>query len=152
MRSHGLMRTWVLQASLRPRAAETVAPVPSAAVASLNTHDMFPFAGFLRGDDIEARVEIGQLGAEAARRQAAARRRLVIRLAEVLHSQQGDEVDLVVKALTYLAASPAKLVLVSLEDLLLETRPQNIPGTGSEQANWRRKMAVGLETALDFLG
>jgi 4-alpha-glucanotransferase len=31
--------------------------------------------------------------------------------------------------------------MVSLEDLLRETRPQNLPGTGAERGNWRRKVA-----------
>jgi 4-alpha-glucanotransferase len=36
------------------------------------------------------------------------------------------------------------LVVVNLEDLLGETRPQNLPGTGTEWGNWRRK-ALGSE-------
>jgi 4-alpha-glucanotransferase len=31
--------------------------------------------------------------------------------------------------------------VVNLEDLLGETRPQNLPGTGAEWENWRRKIA-----------
>jgi 4-alpha-glucanotransferase len=37
------------------------------------------------------------------------------------------------------------MVLVNLEDLLLERRPQNVPGTGAEKQNWRRKMAAAIE-------
>jgi hypothetical protein len=40
--------------------------------------------------------------------------------------------------LGHLAASPARLVLVDLEDLWLERRPQNRPGTAGG-ANWRRR-------------
>ena len=47
--------------------------------------------------------------------------------------------------LAYLARSAAQTVLVNLEDLLLERRPQNVPGTQSERPNWRRKIAVSLE-------
>lgn len=167
MRRHGLLRTWVLQSALRPRAADTVASIPRDAVASLNTHDMFPFAGFLRGDDISARLETGQLDPERARRETAARRHLVERLAtslpalpkglgpatvapvvgKVAAEQAGlVEAEVLWRALIYMATSPAALVTVNLEDLLLETRPQNLPGTGAEQPNWRRKSAQGLES------
>jgi 4-alpha-glucanotransferase len=37
------------------------------------------------------------------------------------------------------------VALVSLEDLWLETNPQNIPGTGSEMPNWQRKMRYTYE-------
>jgi len=36
-------------------------------------------------------------------------------------------------------------VTVNLEDLWLEPRPQNVPGTGPEQPNWRRRARHGLE-------
>jgi 4-alpha-glucanotransferase len=45
-----------------------------------------------------------------------------------------------------LARSPAWLVLATLEDLWLETRPQNVPGTGgAERPNWRGRMRVSLD-------
>lgn len=194
MRRHGLLRTWVLQSELRPRAKETVPPAPADAVATLNTHDMFPFAGFLQGDDIEVRVETGQLNREAARRARAARQRLVERLRTFLaqsgsgtqtgsellsvpaklavgrsadltaliasvgvydrggmtepdtssvlgySSESGASSELLPWVLAYLAGSPPALVLVNLEDLFLETRPQNVPGTGAEWPNWQRKI------------
>jgi 4-alpha-glucanotransferase len=47
--------------------------------------------------------------------------------------------------LEYLAASPARIVLVNLEDLWLETEPQNVPGTTTERPNWRRRARFGLD-------
>ena len=45
-----------------------------------------------------------------------------------------------------MAASPAALVLVNLEDLWHEDEPQNIPGTnGADRSNWRRRSALSLE-------
>ena len=38
-----------------------------------------------------------------------------------------------------LAAGPAAGLVVNLEDLWLEPEPQNKPGTGPEEANWRRR-------------
>jgi 4-alpha-glucanotransferase len=44
-----------------------------------------------------------------------------------------------------LAAGAASIVLVNLEDLWQETRPQNVPGTTGERPNWRRKAARDME-------
>jgi 4-alpha-glucanotransferase len=155
MRRHQVLGTWVFQSSLKPRAAFPVKPVPSNVVAALGTHDMFPLAGFVRGDDIGSRLETGQLDQAGARRDAEARRRLMVRLARALPERAGslrapvpvasDDTApgaLLCKALTYLWNSPAALVLVNIEDLLLETCPQNLPGTDSSHGNWRRKMAT----------
>ncbi len=48
-----------------------------------------------------------------------------------------------------LAASDAQMVLVTLEDLWLEREPQNVPGTGWERPNWRRKLRRTLEEAME---
>jgi 4-alpha-glucanotransferase len=47
--------------------------------------------------------------------------------------------------LAWLGASPAEVVLVNLEDLWLETHPQNVPGTSTERPNWRRKARLTIE-------
>jgi 4-alpha-glucanotransferase len=45
-----------------------------------------------------------------------------------------------------LAAGPARMVLVNLEDLWAERRPQNVPGTSTEQRpNWRERAQYSLE-------
>ena len=48
-------------------------------------------------------------------------------------------------ALDRLATGPAAIVMASLGDLLLEPEPQNVPGTGSERPNWRRRYPWSLE-------
>jgi len=155
MNRHGVLHSWVLQTAVTPRGRAPVGRVPARCAAALNTHDMFPFAGFIRGDDIQARLETGQVDEGGARRECAARRRLVERLQEWLPqigqgpglrpAGAGDPSgqELVWRALAYLAAGEAELVLATVEDLLHETRPQNLPGTGSGQLNWRRRMAAG---------
>jgi 4-alpha-glucanotransferase len=47
--------------------------------------------------------------------------------------------------LAFLASSHARVLLVNLEDLWLETDPQNIPGIQEEHPNWRRKARYSLE-------
>jgi len=149
MRRHAIARTWIFLGSLRPRAQTMTAAVPSGALVTLETHDMVPLAGFLHGDDIETRVETGQLDPEGARRESADRRRLVARLSRLFGAADDDAARsasaILAGCLAYLRRSAAKIILVNLEDLLLDRRPQNVPGTGSERPNWRRKIAVSLE-------
>lgn len=147
MRRHEVLGTWVLQGAVRPRAGRVVAPVPRNVIAALGTHDMFPLAGFLRGDDIRERARTRQLDEEGARRALAARRRLIGRLSLFLTGEPGgdDPSRMLAGALSYLAASQAAFVLVNLEDLLLEVEPQNVPGTGADKDNWRRKLRGGRD-------
>jgi 4-alpha-glucanotransferase len=35
-------------------------------------------------------------------------------------------------------------MLVNLEDLWLEARPQNVPGTSTERPNWRRRARYSI--------
>ena len=53
--------------------------------------------------------------------------------------------DVLCAVLDWLGESSAELVLVNIEDLWLERRPQNVPGTSTERPNWRRKTRVTLE-------
>jgi 4-alpha-glucanotransferase len=49
-------------------------------------------------------------------------------------------------SLVDLGASPSKVVLVNLEDLWAERRPQNVPGTTTDQRpNWRERARYSLE-------
>lgn len=57
----------------------------------------------------------------------------------------GDEASLE-RELRRLVASPAALVNVALEDLWLESEPQNVPGTSlPERRNWSRPLRFGIE-------
>ena len=94
-------------------------PVPPGAVASLGTHDMAPFAAWW-SERVRART--GDATPPSPEQLEDVRQRLLDALAE----------------------SPARMVLIDLEDLWLEHRPQNVPGTASD-ANWRRKAARSLD-------
>jgi 4-alpha-glucanotransferase len=125
---------------------ETVlATPPNDALVALNTHDMPPFAAFLRGLDIEERVALGALKAEGASHEHGERQRQVAALRKVF-APEGDDLALLRGILRWLARTPAPFLLVALEDLWLETAPQNVPGTFLERPNWRRRMAHGLDT------
>jgi 4-alpha-glucanotransferase len=148
MRRHGVLRSYVTELELWPGNDPPLAEPPRASVASLNTHDLAPFAGYLKGRDIDDRRRIGLFDDDAARRAHAERRRLVERFVRFLHRRglldepNGVKSDAIFRsALAFLGSSDAALVTVSLDDLLGEVEPQNIPGTGPEEPNWRRRAA-----------
>ncbi len=149
MRRHAVTRTWIFLGSLRPRAKAMIAEVPPGTFVTLETHDMVPLAGFIEGDDIGTRLETGQLDPAGARREWAERQRLVSRLAKLCGVHDGAVArparTILASCLGWLAGSPAHTIFVNLDDLLLERRPQNVPGTEQGWPNWRRKAAVPLE-------
>jgi 4-alpha-glucanotransferase len=51
----------------------------------------------------------------------------------------------VLKGWLSLLAESAEFLLVNLEDLWLETAPQNVPGTWHERPNWQRKACPSFE-------
>ncbi|HEU5163780.1 MAG TPA: 4-alpha-glucanotransferase, partial [Thermoanaerobaculia bacterium] len=145
MRQHGIRSMYVLQYETGPDHSPR-SPSPTA-VASLNTHDMPPFAGFLSGDDIAERAAHGHVDDEAG--QKADRERTRARLQAFLRERNlaegGSPADLFEGATQFLARSRAELVLVNLEDLWQTTEAQNLPGTHMEHPNWRRKLLRPIE-------
>ena len=143
MERHRLKRMHVVPFELDlDRAALAQAPADS--VACLETHDMPPFRAFLEGRDVAERVAQGQLPEERAAKELERRRRWREALARALDARVDDPAGLLRATLSRLAEGPARLVLVALEDLWLETEPQNRPGLpGSE--NWRRRIRHSLE-------
>ncbi len=62
------------------------------------------------------------------------------------HGLEGEADSLMREWTEQLAAGPADVVFVTLEDLWLEREPQNVPGTGDdEHPNWRRRMRFDLD-------
>jgi 4-alpha-glucanotransferase len=141
---HGWLETYVVEYAARPRAKDALPAIRRDAVASLDTHDMPPFASFWKAGDVPERIALGLL----ARARGAAERRGRARLRDALRTffrrrgllgTRAGARDVVRAAHAHLAASPARLVLVNLEDLWGETAPLNVPGTWREVPNWRRK-------------
>jgi 4-alpha-glucanotransferase len=151
MARHYLHRMYVMQYELTPTSAGSLRKVPEHAVASLNTHDMPPFMAYWQGLDITDRLAQGLLSPTAARRERRNRETLLQALQGFLHDQgllasTSALPEAVLSAcLAFLSESPGRIVLVNLEDLWLETEPQNFPGTGVERANWQRKARYTLE-------
>ncbi|HXI02593.1 MAG TPA: 4-alpha-glucanotransferase, partial [Candidatus Saccharimonadales bacterium] len=149
-----LLRMHVLQIEIE--GAEGPSPPEAApwSLASLNTHDMPPFAAFWRGLDLEDRFHLGLCDAEGLRREQARRedvRRTLLRILRGGGWLGEDESEEAVLAgcLEMLSSGPSRLLQINLEDLWLEDRPQNVPGTSSERPNWLRRSRLAVEEILD---
>src|SRR5690606_10268734 len=126
MDRHAIHRMHVVQFEAEGEDAATVTAPDENVIASLNTHDMPLFAGFWRGRDIEDQRGLGLIDEAGKAEAMAARAALRIRLSRSVGA--GGEVDAGLvrqRLLERLAASAARYVLVTLEDLWLEDRPQN---------------------------
>jgi 4-alpha-glucanotransferase len=149
MARHNFHRMYVVQYELKPDRAAALPDPPATSVASINTHDMPPFAGFWQGDDLRERERAGLLSADDADKGAHERKTLLDTLQAFLQSigyiDGPDARDALLACLAFLRDSPARMVLINLEDLWLETRSQNIPSTGEAQQNWSRKMLLSWE-------
>ena len=129
MTRHHFQKMYVVPFQIGDEGEETLRPVDEGSLATLNTHDLAPFAS--QWEQLEPDVRD--------------------RVAEFLHERGWldvltDEPQAVLGALTrFIADSPASMVLVNLEDLWLETEQQNVPGTTDEHPNWRRKARYDLD-------
>ncbi len=158
---HRVMGMFIAQFAVGDSKTPIPEPPPDV-LAALNTHDTPTFAAFYTGRDIDLRRELGLIDAAAAKRERAGRakvRAALDRFARLAAgSKAGDGARIKAAAgssdpggamravLKRLAASPAAVVQVNLEDLWGELRPQNVPGTTDEKhPNWRRKAAHALE-------
>jgi 4-alpha-glucanotransferase len=123
---------------------------PSRAAASLSTHDLPTAAGFMSGEHVRARADLGLLDDVPAEQANADKERA--EWLEMLRSQglldtetEPDESQIVVAMHRFLAATPSQLKLVSPYDVIGERRQPNLPGTVDEYPNWRLPLAETLE-------
>lgn len=154
MKVHGVAGMWVAPYELEGGRGGTLRPPPRRSVASLNTHDMFPLAAWWNGEDIDDRRQSGLLDDADVVKERQQRAGALEQLKEWMRrsgdsppaDQSGPQQEIpVARLLRALARSSAELVLVNLEDLWLERKPQNVPGTSVERPNWRRKARYSFE-------
>jgi 4-alpha-glucanotransferase len=151
MNRNGFERMYVLHYELASARDNSLPPVPRNVVASLNTHDMHPFAATWQESDIDHRLELGLITEEEAINERQSRRnirdilvRLLIRKGW-LDTHQPASAAALEACLSFLAASRAHTLLINMEDLWLETQPQNVPSTTTEYPNWKHRTAYALE-------
>jgi len=148
MARHDILGMYVVQYEVQQ--SQGLREPPAQSVASLNTHDMPTFRAFWEARDVAIMEDLGFFDAERARSEKQGREALRGIVASGLpwEPERSDEAtyDAVLRrCLEYLAASPARIVLVNLEDLWRELEPQNVPGTHTERPNWRRKARLSFE-------
>ena len=140
MVQHNVRQLYVAQYETVVGTGKSVLRKPTAgSIASLNTHDMFPFRAFLDGIDIDVRLKLGFIKPK----EAAAERKERRRVRKAFEKTFGK--DVLKGCIEFLESSNASVVLHNLEDLWGETRPQNIPATTSEHANWRRRLRYSMD-------
>jgi 4-alpha-glucanotransferase len=153
MTRHGLYRLHVGQWFFPREAGGRPQPTPAEAVASLNTHDTPTFGGWWRGADIDDKrdlelIDDAQQHAEHLEREREKTALLAFAGAK-LEGELLTEVEQAMVAVTRdLAVSPAEIVLVALDDLVLDPVPHNVPGTVHERPNWQRRVQ-GWQESLD---
>ncbi|HEY8374595.1 MAG TPA: 4-alpha-glucanotransferase [Pseudonocardiaceae bacterium] len=123
---------------------------PEQAVASISTHDLPTAPGFLRGEHVTVRAELGVLirsvDEELARAEAERRDLMgLLRAQGLVRKDESDPRALVRAMHALLARTPSRLVLVSPYDVVGEVRQPNLPGTIDEYPNWRLPLRVLLE-------
>lgn len=139
---------------------------PSLALATTTTHDLPTLSGWALGCDLGTRERLGIMKPDAIRDARALRRVEASQLLEALRahnelhdgelerlhhsldrhaSDRASYEPLLRAAYRYLARTPARLVLVQLDDALGEFEQINVPGTYREYPNWRRKNRLDVD-------
>lgn len=153
LRRHGINRMFVLQGSIVAETGNVIEEAPERSLASLNTHDMPPFAAFWESQDIPKKISLGLLKESDTTRVAAAKRRRETVRDAILETLRKEGLllrtsarleDVLQACLLRLAKGRSTLMSVNIEDLWLEQEPQNVPGTGPEHGNWSRRLPYPL--------
>lgn len=114
-------------------------------LSAVTTHDLPPTAGYLAGEHVRLRDELGLLTRPADEELAddleaqAAWRSELRRVGLLPDDADADaDPDTVILALhRYLGRTPSKLLSLSLADAVGDLKTQNQPGTSDEYPNWR---------------
>ena len=136
---------------------------PRLSLATVNTHDLPPLAGWMDARDIQLRGELGDLADPAQQRgmhegRMSDRGALVQSLVDA--RLLGDDAhhrltaaQLVAAIHAFIRRTPAALVGLSLDDLAFESEPVNIPGVWQDRyPSWSRRMRTPLEQLLTHEG
>lgn len=129
---------------------------PEQSIASVGTHDLATLTGYWAGRDLAVRAGLGLYPSDEAASAAVDerrddRRRIVraLRRRGLLPAGDADDVPmssaLALAVHRYLASCGSGLMVVQLEDILDVADQVNLPGTTTEQPNWRRKLDPAIE-------
>jgi len=111
-------------------------------MATVGTHDVPTVSGFVSGDHVSVRAQLGLIKDPAAERKASeltlsAWRDLLVaeRLLPAAGRPTADQFTVALYG--FLARTAALLIGVSLADAVGDRRTQNVPGTSDQYPNWR---------------
>ena len=136
---------------------------PEMALCAVTTHDLPTLYGYWIGRDIQTRRKLGIFPDDSTRRkQAEDRERDKGLILSALKSQgkvpneypsdagliRKMTPELCLAIYRYLAQTPCKLLLVSLDDIIGTINQQNIPGIVGSYPNWMQKIRITLEKML----
>ncbi len=115
-----------------------------ACMATVGTHDVPPVAGFVTGEQVTVRANLGLLAQSAERERgdsqaALAGWRAALQREGLLPAGGAPPgpAEFTVALYGYLGRTPSLLTGVSLADAVGDVRTQNIPGTSTEYPNWQ---------------
>jgi 4-alpha-glucanotransferase len=118
--------------------------VPAATdLIAMSSHDTPAFAAWWKGLDIADMLDLGIFDEERAVHEREARTRAIAGL-ESYFSTSGPLAtrDALME---WIAGTDAAIALLNLDDLLMEERRQNVPGTYMERPNWRLRNPVAID-------
>ena len=150
LRERGLFGTSILWFEMDRDGPDTaVKPLPADrwrefCLSAVTTHDLPPTAGYLAGEHVRLRQELGLLTRPAEQELAADREQQDAWLDELRRVgllgddvDRGDVAEIVTALHRYLGRTPSRLLALSLADAVGDVRTQNQPGTTDEYPNWR---------------
>lgn len=138
MRGHGFYGYSVLQYEKDADGFRTPGTPSPQVLTCFGTHDTPTLRGYAQGRDIDWWQRLEWIDGDAATHERAQRSRDVTKL-------QGDAPRIQQAVHGCLAASPAEMVCVQLDDVLGAVEAQNLPGTVHEHQNWQRRYTVSVE-------
>lgn len=136
---------------------------PELSLSAITTHDLPTIYGFWKAVDIEQRKKLGKyqdertyiIQVEERQRDRlliieALKREGILKRDYVIPEEMTEELCLAIY--NYLARTPSKIVLVSLDDIIGAIAQQNMPGTVDAYPNWRQRSVKTLEEILQDKG
>ena len=135
---------WTYQVMLFERAGDGAFFPPERyrenALVSFGTHDVATFAGWSGQHDLAVKRALGIDPGETSEQ----RRGGLDALRHALR-QHGLETSDFWSVANYLADTPSRLLVISMEDVLGIRDQVNLPGTTHEHPNWRQRLPISLE-------
>ncbi len=127
---------------------EGVSDPESTDLLALSSHDTPAFAAWWKASDVEDLEDLGVFDEDRAAQEREAREWSIHKLRERFGT--GTALATRDAVMEWMAGTGAAVTLYNLDDLLMEERRQNVPGTHWERPNWRLRHDRAVdEMALD---